>query len=439
MAEFEMPEQGKNLTRRGFVGLTAAAGLTAAGTALVGCSSSSSSTTTSTSTEASTEIDYSNWDEVLEAAKGQTVTWYCWGGSQPRNEWIDEIIAPQLKEKYDITLDRVPMSTPDFLTQLSGEKQAGVGEDEGTIDFMWINGENFYTAKENDYLWGPFAGYCPNFQDYVDGDSPEIAYDFGSPVEEYEAPYGKAQMQMWVDSAVISETPATPEEFLEFCKANPGKVTYPEPGDFTGTAFICCLIAGVIGQDEFEKLSMMSEDDATEEAVKEIIDPGLEYLRSLNPYLWQEGKTFPADSTVVGTMFADGELVMNMGYGAPQSDVDDGTLPETIKSFVFDTGTVGNTNFMAISYNSPHKAAAMVAINEVMSPEIQLSQYEELGTISVLDLDKLSASDQAAFDSVELGSAMLPLSDLLEHRIAEPSGPAVPVIEQIWLDEVVGK
>ncbi len=46
---------------------------------------------------------------------------------------------------------------------------------------------------------------------------------------------------------------------------------------------------------------MMSAEDATEEAVREIVGPGLEYLRLLNPYLWKGGATFPADSATVGT------------------------------------------------------------------------------------------------------------------------------------------
>ena len=214
-------------------------------------------------------------------------------------------------------------------------------------------------------------------------------------------------------------------------------MTYPQPGDFTGTAFISCLIAGVIGKDEFEKLSTMP--DPTEDSVREIIEPGLEYLRSLNPYLWNKGATFPSDSATVGTMYADGELIMNMGYGSPQIDVDDGVLPDTTKSFLFDTGTVGNTNYMAIAANAPHKAAALVAINEVMSPEMQLDQYETLGNITVLDMNKLPEETQKEFDSVELGSTQLPVADLLKVRVAEAAGPVIPIIEQLWLDEVVGK
>ena len=406
---------------------------------LAGATALAASTGSAALTSNAFGLDATDWDAVVEAARGSKVAWYGWGGSAPRNELITGTLAPRLKEKYDIDLELVGMDINDVLTQLSGEFQAGLTEDGGSIDFIWINGENFASAKKNGYLWGPFADDLPNVQSYVDTQAADIAYDFGTAVEGYEAPYGKAQMVFWVDGAQVSETetPIDPETFLQFCQDHAGMVTYPEPGDFTGTAFISCLIAGVVGKEEFEKLATMT--DPTEEEVRAIVEPGMEYLRSLNPYLWKQGQTFPADSTTMHQMYADGELVLDGGYGEPQTDVDNGLLPATTRSFVLDTGTVGNTNYMAIAANAPHKEAAMVAINEVLSPDYQLIRYEKLGNITVLDLDKLSDEDRAAFDAVELGSAQLPLDTKLSHAVAEACGPVIPVLEQIWHDEVPGK
>ncbi len=422
----------RSLTRRNFVALTGIAGIALiSGATLTSCSSNS------VNGEKPPVDDYSNWDSVLSAAQGQTVSWYGYGGEEHRNEWIREIFAPHLLENFGITLNLVGMNINDILTQLSGEIMAG--RDTGTIDFVWINGENFYSTKQNGFLWGPFCSYLPNFNDYVDANSPDIAMDFGEPTEGFEAPYGKTQLQMWVDGAHIITTPNDPTSFLEFCKSHQGKITYPEPGDFIGTAFICSLIAGVIGKDSFEQLSSFSAQDATPENVRAIIEPGLEYLRSLNPYLWQNGTTFPADSSTVSTMFADGELILNMGFGSPQALVDDKTIPATTTSFLFETGTVGNTNFLAIPINAPHKEAALVAINEILSPEMQLSLYETLTTLSVLDPEKLSTEQLDAFNAVPLRSAEISQAERLDHRITEASGPAIPVIEQLWLDEVAGK
>lgn len=416
------------MSRRQFAGMVGVAAVTMMlGGTLAGCSGSGDGAGAATD-----DVDYADWDAVLEAAKGQTVSWYGYGGDEARNTWIGSVLAPALKEKYDIELDLVGMDINDILTQLSGEMQAGVVE--GSIDFIWINGENFYSCKDNGYLWGPFTGYLPNFNDYIDAGSPEVEYDFGSPTEGFECPYGKAQMQLWYDSEVVDNPPTTVEAFKAFCQAHPGQVTYPEPGDFTGTAFISCLIAGVIGKDKFERLSSMS--DPVEEDVLAIIEPGLDYLRELNPYLWKEGATFPSDASTMASMYADGELLLNMGYGIPQDLVDTGRLPESTRSFIFDTGTVGNSNFMAVAANAPHKAAALVAINEVVSPAMQLSIYENLGNISVLDMAKLPEEEAAAFADVPLRSTQIPLDELLDHRIAEAAGPVVPILEKLWFEHV---
>ena len=181
--------------------------------------------------------------------------------------------------------------------------------------------------------------------------------------------------------------------------------------------------------------------EADKEKVKEAIEPALEYLRELNPYLWKEGKTFPADSTALDKMFQDGEVVMDMSYGpfSVAAGIDDGTLPETCQTFVFDNGTIGNTNYMAVAFNAPNKAGAMVAINAIISADLQLSQYSELRDLPVVDQSKLSDDEKAAFDAVDLGKGVLTQAELLSHRLPEMPADLVPVIEEIWAEEVVGK
>lgn len=381
------------------------------------------------------ELDLSSaeWDEIVEAARGTTVTFYGWGGDENRNNWLNTTVADYVKEHYDIALEVVGMDINDILSKLSGEKQAG--SETGSIDMIWINGENFYSAKDNGLLYGPFTGQLPNMEAYIDLEDPETLNDFCMPIEGYEAPYAKAQMVFFNDSAVTPEAPASAEELLEFCKKYPGKVTYPALPDFTGSAFVRNIIYELCGWEQFQNM------EADYDTVKAAIEPALDYLRELNPYLWNEGKTFPESSTTVDAMFADGELVMNMSYGpfSVATGIAEGTYTDTTRTFVFDNGTIGNTNYMAIAFNSPNKAGAMVVINAILSAELQLTQYEQLRELPVVSADKLSAEEQAAFDAVDLGKGVLSQTELLEHRLPEMPADLVPVIEEIWLNEVVGK
>ncbi|NTW29186.1 MAG: ABC transporter substrate-binding protein [Coriobacteriia bacterium] len=427
-----MELRNRPLTRRQFVefaGLTGVAALSSG--ALWGCAAKSGD-----SGSAAFNIDNADWSAIVAEAKGKSVSFYGWGGDENRNKWLDTTVTDALKKDYDITLKRVPMGINDVLTQLSGEMQAGAKE--GSIDFIWINGENFYSTMQNGYLYGPFCQRLPNFRDYVDANT-EITYDFGKPNNGYEAPYGKAQMVLLVDIKKTPTPPSTAADFFTFCKANKGRVTYPAAGDFTGTAFISCLLASAMGADQWKKLTAMNAND--EKAIRDLVEPGLKYLRSLNPYLWKNGTTFPADSGTVYTMFQDGELVLHMTYDPFGwiNDVKSGLIPDTTQSFILREGTVGNTNFMAIAKNAPHKAAALVAINEILSPKIQLSQYETLKTVTVLDVSKVDSNTQAAFKSVSLGKGTLSLSELLAHRLPEVSGGVITLIEKLWTSEVVGK
>ena len=384
---------------------------------------------------ASAEIDLStaSWEDIVAAAKGTTVTFYGWGGDENRNNWLNTTVADYVKSEYDVTLEVVGMNIDDILAKLSGEKQAG--SDKGSIDMIWINGENFYSAKDNGMLYGPFTQKLPNMEAYIDLNDPETLNDFCMPIEGYEAPYAKAQMVLYNDSAVTTEAPASAEELLEYCKQYPGKVTYPALPDFTGSAFVRNLIYEICGWEQFQTM------EADYDTVKAAVEPAMEYLRQLNPYLWNQGKTFPESSTTVDAMFVDGELVMAMSYGpfGVATGIAQGLYTETTRTFVFDKGTIGNTNYMGIAFNSPNKAGALVVINAIISGQIQLTQYAQLRELPVVDQTKLSAQEKAAFDAVDLGKGVLSQADLLTHRLPEMPASLVPIIEEIWLNEVVGK
>ena len=383
--------------------------------------------------EETLDLSAASWEEILEAAKGTTVTFYGWGGDENRNNWLNTTVADYVKTNYDITLEVVGMNIDEILAKLSGEKQAGAAK--GSIDMIWINGENFYSAKDNGLLWGPFTDKLPNMEAYIDKDDPETLNDFCMPIEGYEAPYAKAQMVLYADTAVTPDLPASAEELMEFCKANPGKVTYPALPDFTGSAFVRNIVYELCGWEQFQTM------EADYDTVRAAIEPALEYLRALNPYLWNEGKTFPDSSTTVDAMFMDGELVMNMSYGpfSVATGIASGSYTETTQTFVFDKGTIGNTNYMAIGFNAPNKAGAMVVINAIISGEIQLTQYAQLRELPVVAAEKLSAEEKASFDAVDLGQGVLSQAELLAHRLPEMPASLVPVIEEIWLNEVVGK
>lgn len=373
-----------------------------------------------------------DWNEILERAKGTTVNFYGWGGSQKTNEWLDNFVGKRLKEEYDINFNRVPMNIDDIINKLLGEKQ--VGAKNGTIDVVWINGENFYTAKSNDLLLGPFTDKLPNFNKYIDKDSSEVKYDFGFKVEGYEVPYGKAQFVMIYDKDRLKGAPKNHKELLEMVKKNPGKFTYPAPPDFTGSAFVRNIIYDILGYEQFLTL------EADKEKIQEEIEPAIEFLKELKPYLWKEGKTYPATNAQLDNMFSDNEVLMTMSYNPNyvSGKITTGEFPKSSNSAIFEKGTIGNTHFLSIPYNAPNKAGALAVINFILSVEAQSSKYDpnNWGDLPVLDNSRLNDEEKKVFENIKIGEGALPQSILLNHRVPEMPADIVLIIEEIWQENI---
>ena len=166
-----------------------------------------------------------------EAKKEEkTVNFYMWGGSQDINRFIDEKVSKEILKKEGITLNRVPVTDiKEAINKLIIEKDAG--RKNGSIDLIWINGENFRLLKEAKVITEDIGKSLKNIE-YLNSSSQ--VKDFGEPILGLEIPWGEAQFNF------ISKTGEIPFKdnitLMEYVKLNPGKFTYPAVTDFTGSA-----------------------------------------------------------------------------------------------------------------------------------------------------------------------------------------------------------
>lgn len=380
---------------------------------LTGCSDTPEKTQPAAETE--------SFDTVVQRARGTTVRFYMWGGSAQVNAWVDGYVSDRMKELYDITVQRVPMDAPVFVNKLLTEKAAG--KQTGTIDLMWINGENFRNARESGVLYGPFAGRLPNMR-YVDAAA--VATDFGYPVQEYEAPLGRAQFVFEYDTARVSSPPASFDELRSWIREHPGRFTYPQPPDFTGSAFVRQVFYAVTGGHA----QYMTDFDG---GLWDRQAPALWlWLNEIKPFMWQQGVSMPKDPAALDTLFARGEVDFSMAYhpSHAQSKILEGTYPDTVRTFVMQDGSLYNTHFTAIAFNAPNKAGAMVLADFLLSPQAQAHKLSPAnwGDFPVLEMDRLSEADRELFSAVKQGAATLPPEKLAEH--------AVPEIPALWLEAI---
>ncbi len=345
------------------------------------------------------------WEKTLEAAKGQTVYWNAWGGSAQYNDYI-AWVGKRVAEDYGVMLEHVRLSdTADAVRTVLAEKQAGT--EHGSIDLIWINGANFHAMKEANLLYEQFAEELPNFDLVHPDKNPATIQDFGIPTEGYESPWGMARFNFIYDSARIQNPPRSAMEFLKYARKNPGRLSHPFPADFTGMAFLKQVLLELSDSDPVLYAPVQSE------AFDKVIPLLWDYIDALEPYLWREGKDFPANEAVLLELLKNNAVDMAMSYnsGAASSAIAYGDLPKTVRSFAFDAGTLGNVDFVTIPFNSPSPEGAMVVANFLLSPEAQAMRQNPKvwGDYTVLDLDsaRLTPEDKALFDALPTLSAQI--------------------------------
>lgn len=370
--------------------------------------------------------------ELEQTARTTEVRWHMWGGSSQINQWVDSYVIPEMKKRYDITVVRVPMDASVFVNKLLNEKTAD--KKKGTMDLLWINGENFKNAMEAGVLFGPFSEKLPNYTALYD--SSQSDSDFGYPVRGFEAPYGKAQFVFEYNSDRVLAPPANFDALKEWIKAHPGRFTYPEPPDFTGSAFLRHVFYATTGG----YTQYMNGVDKNLYAKN--IQATWDWLNEVKPFLWQEGKTYPKDSAALDTLFARGEIDMGMSYhpGHAHMKILEKTYPETVRTFVMEEGAIFNTHFVAIPFNAPNKAGAMVLANFLLSAEAQLSKYvpASWGDMPALDLTRLKDEARQAFEAVDFGDATLPPDMLLRAAVPEIPAGYLEMLEKDWDKHILG-
>jgi putative spermidine/putrescine transport system substrate-binding protein len=373
------------------------------------------------------------WDEITAEARGDTVTWFMWGGSDTINAYVSDHVGAILKRDYDITLNRVPITdAADVVNMVLTEKQAGI-LDTGAVDLIWINGENFRSMKEAGLALCGVNEVLPN-NVLVDWDNPAIANDFGVPVEGCEVPWNTVQFAFAHDSAVVPEPPRDMAALLDWIKANPGRFTYPAPPDFTGSAFVRHVFLHASGGAE---TLLGPFDQAKFDAVAART---WAILNEIEPFLWREGQTYPTTVTQLNELFANGEVAFTFNYDPAQFGlaVDAGIYPETTRSFGLADGTIGNTNYTLIPFNATNKAAALVVQNLLLSGQEQLekAKTEVWGASPAIDVSRTTPEVQAGFAAIKAHPSVVPAAELAKAALPELQADWLTAIERGWTEAV---
>ncbi|GAB2778740.1 ABC transporter substrate-binding protein [Nocardioides salsibiostraticola] len=386
---------------------------------------------------AATETPAANdWEAVLAEADGQTVNWYMYGGDDVLNTFIADEVATRMAD-LGVTLNQVRIDdTAEAVNKVLGEQQAGVTDD-GTVDAIWINGENFATGVQADLWRCEWAGDLPNAE-FVDPDSPAVTTDFGTPVNGCESPWQQANSALVYDSAELDESDvASIDSLLAWAEGNRGQFTYPAPPDFFGSMAIRSILYGLIDGPG----PLVEENDLSADEFSAASATLTERLNEIAPTLWKQGRTYPQSQDELEKLYSDGEIsaFFSYGPGAVAQKVADGLYPDTTREAVPESGNISNVSFVAVPDNAANQAGALVLADTLLDPEVQLALFEANGIYPAIDVARTSPELQDAFAAVQVSESVLSLEELTANAQPEIASVFIDRLEKDWIAQVLQK
>ena len=361
------------------------------------------------------------YSDAVQQATGQTVFFNAWGGDERINAYI-AWAGDRLAEDHGIELRHVKLSnTADAVARVRAEVQSGLSDDGGSVDLIWINGENFAAMKREGLLFGPFAPKLPNMALVDTQARPTTVMDFTIPTDGLESPWGMAQFNFLADTALVPATAFSDLDALaQWAQDNPGRFSYPLPPDFLGSTFLKQILVEKVDAD----FSKAFDGDASQFA------PVFAYLDDLHPNLWRQGTRFPASGPRLRDLLANGEVDVALSFNPSEAAslvLNDEVAP-TVQALGLGTGTIANSHFVAIPVNASAHEAAMVAANFLLSPQAQArkASLTYWGDPTVLSLDRLDDAGRALFAAEPTGN------NDIGPALTEPDPSWMAALEAAW-------
>jgi len=377
---------------------------------------------------AANPVHAQSWDEVVARARGQTVNWNAWAGDEKTNAFI-AWVGTEVEKRYGVRVHHVKLKdTAEAVTRVVAEKSAG-RDAGGSVDLVWINGPNFLAMKEQRLLYGPFAGRLPNWQRVDTVQKRSNVIDFTIPHEGYESPWRMAQVVFIYESKRVQDLPGSAPELLAWAKRHPGRLAHPNVRNFLGATFMKQALY------ELAPDPAVLQKPATDASFAAVTAPMWAWYDALRPHLWRQGRQFPDNGPAQRQLLNDGEIDLMISFNPSEAAVaaTAGLLPDSVRTFTFAKGTIGNTSFVAIPYNASSKEGAMVVANFLLEPATQAHAQDirQMGNLTVLDLERLSPDDRARFASLPKHPA-LPAAAELGAALLEPHPSWMTRITAEW-------
>lgn len=299
-----------------------------------------------------------SWDQIVEQAKAEKdLVFYAWWGEEYWKE-----AARLFNEKYGMNAQVI--IADNVVDKLLAEKD----KEAGTVDVQLIGGSNVKTTMDADVWYGPVLNKLPSAAQL---DQKLGSYQEGVETKGYLVPIYRNQTAFLYDPDRVANPPQTWEELVAWIQANPKGFAFSDPNKGgTGQAFVQTAIANLAGGiDKYKGDTEVVPDKVAN------WNTVWEWFKTNLPNL---------DVTV-----SNNESIDHLNQGAAslivawdddtQVALSKGTLFKRAKMYIPEMGLPGGGDTAGIAKNAPHKAASLLFLDFLTSPEMQRLMNKTIG------------------------------------------------------------
>jgi putative spermidine/putrescine transport system substrate-binding protein len=311
---------------------------------------------------ASHGLDYLSMtqDQLVAQAKTEgEIVFSAWWGEEFWKE-----VATQFTKKYGIEA-RILLGN-NAIDKILAEKDREIG----TIDVQLIGGQDVKTSIDAGLWYGPVF---TKLEGHDKLDQKLAAVQEGVQTGGYLVPMYRNQVGFLYDPDRVATPPQTWDEFAAWVAANPKGFAYPDPNKGgSGQGFVQAVIASLTGG-----LDKYQGDTSVDPAKVSNWNLAWDWLKANNPKM----NVTLSNSEDIDLLNQGAASIVSAWDDDSQAAITNGTLFKRAKMYIPAFGLPGGGDTAGVVKNAPNKAAALLFLEFLTTPEIQQLMNKTVGSI----------------------------------------------------------
>lgn len=351
------------------------------------------------------------WEAIEESGRETSVN-IAGAFSDDELKWLKKELRTEMKNRYGINLTFESLNSEEMTRLLNSYTE---DKPKGEVDLALVSASQFASYKASGLIYGPFTADLPNYAKYIsDRDYTQLYADL-TPLDGKGLAFYQNQIHFFYDDDSLFDPPEGLDGLELYLAKNPGSFTYPNPKTPEGRRFVESVILEFVSERELHK------EGLTEEELRALVLPGLDYLRRIKPYLQGSGRYYPLDNKDYEALFREGRIKIVMGLNHRHADymVGEGLYPERMRSLRLLSSSAADSSYFVIPSSSANKSGALLVLNYLLEPSFQIELYNNDYMSSTLIYSEGQADDTITkIDEASRKKTVMKPSKVLEIKKA---------------------